>query len=133
MENNQLNLMHLLQNYDDDGKKCSADFLKQKELFNKLVGERLNEIIDLSEKFNQDDLTSHYKGKNNTPKSFGGFDSVIALFKKIRNGKVLLNKTKKNQNEFKSDLSQIKKVGHKTICKKNQCTILKHFTKPKTW
>ena len=105
MENNQLNLIQLLQKYDDgDGKKGSADFLKQKELFNKLVDERLNEIIDLSEKFNQDDLTSHYKGKNNRPKNFGGFDSAIALFKKIRNGKVLLNKTNK---KIKMNLNQI--------------------------
>ena len=36
---------------------------KQKELFNKLIDERLEKIIDLDEKVNRDDLIYKYKGR----------------------------------------------------------------------
>ena len=41
-------------------------------------------------------------------KSCNDFDNVFSFLKKIRDGEIVLEKVKKNQNEFKSDLTEIK-------------------------
>ena len=51
-------------------KKDSPSFLKQKEIFSKLIDERPDKILKLSKKINSDDLAFHFKVKNIGDKAF---------------------------------------------------------------
>ena len=59
---------------------------KQKEIFNKLVDEKLEKITDLDEKVNNDDLIYRYKGKFADTK-FDEFDNALGIINKIRDSK----------------------------------------------
>ena len=78
--------------------KDSPMILKQREILNKFVDERLYEITELDEKVNTDDLMYRYEGKTADEK-FDEFD----------NGKISLADAKNDPAEFKSSLSEIKK------------------------
>ena len=111
---------------------------KQKEIFNKLVDERLDEITELDEKFNADNLIYKYKGHTADLK-FNKFDNSHSLIDKIKKGEISLADTKNNQIKFKSELGEIKKAnkkkqikGAKKKKKKKLCTTLKCFIKEGT-
>ena len=95
---------------------------KQKEIFNEIVDERLEEITDLDEKVNSDDLIYRYKGSTANVK-LDQFDDAFSLLDKIRDGKISLTNAKNDQAEFKSDLNEIKK-GNKKHGSKEQKTSL---------
>ena len=102
--------------YDDED---SPLILKQQEMFNKLVDERLDEITNLDKQVNHDDLIYRCKGK--TPdENFDTYDNALNIIDKIKNGKIKLADAKNNQIKFKSNLSEIKR-GPKKIkrAKKN--------------
>ena len=86
---------------------------RQKEIFNKLVDERLEKITDLNERVNRDDLIYRYKGKV-ADKKFDEFDNAPDIINKIRDGKKDLADVNKNQQEFKFDLGEIKKGAKKS-------------------
>ena len=96
--------------YDDEDTPFIS---KQKEIFNELVDERLEKIIDLDERVNSNDLIYRYKGKNVDAK-FDEFDNALDIINKIRDGKTDLA----NQQKFKSFLGEIKK-GNKSNEQKN--------------
>ena len=81
---------------------------KQEEIFNKLVDERLEEIVDLDKKVNSDNLIYRYKG-NTADAKFDKFDNALHIISKIRNGEISLADVKNNQAKFKSNLREIKK------------------------
>ena len=64
--------------YDKDSPRIS----KQKEIFNKLVDERIEKITDLDEKVNSDNLIYKYKGYTADIK-FNNYDNAIDIIKKI--------------------------------------------------
>ena len=68
---------------------------KQKEIFNKLVAERLEKITDLDERVNSDDLIYGYKGMTDNVK-FDKFDNSLDIVNKIRDGKTELGNVKNN-------------------------------------
>ena len=73
---------------------------KQKEIFNKVVDERIEKITGLDEIVNRNDLIYRYKGKVADTK-FNEFDNALDIINKIREGKKDLadvKKTKKNLN-----------------------------------
>ena len=82
---------------------------KQKEIFNELVRERLDEITNLNKKVNSDSLICRYKGRTADVK-FDKFDNALDLIDEIRNGKISLTHVKNNQAKFKSNLGEIKKA-----------------------
>ena len=49
------------------------------------------------------------KSKNIGRKIFNDFDTVFSFFRKIRDGNRTLEKVKKRQNEYKSDLNELKR------------------------
>ena len=73
---------------------------KRKELFNKLVDEKLEKITDLDKRVNRDDLIYRYKGKL-TDTKFDEFDNALSIINKIRDGKKDLAEVKNNQQDFK--------------------------------
>ena len=76
--------------YDDEDSPLIS---KQKEIFNKLIDKRLNEITKLDEKVNQDDLIYRYKGK--TPDgNFNTYDNTLNLINKIKNDEIKLSEAK---------------------------------------
>ena len=69
---------------------------KQKEIFNKLADERLEEMANLDKKVDCDDLIYKYKG--NAPNSkFDKSDDAFSLLNKIRDGKISLANAKSDQ------------------------------------
>ena len=74
---------------------------KQKEIFNELIDERLEEIIDLDKKFDSDYLIYRWKGRT-TDAKFDKIDNALDILDKIRNGETSLIGVKKNQAKLKS-------------------------------
>ena len=103
----------------------------QKEIFNKLVDERLKKITDLDKKVNRDDLIYRYKGKFADTK-FDEFDNALGIINKIRDGKEDLADVKNNQQDFKLYLGEIKTGAKNQKNKKILCTILKCSIKQET-
>ena len=60
---------------------------KKKEIFNKLVDQRLGETTNLDKEVNSDDLTRRYKG-NTSDAKFNEFDKAFSLLDKIRDGEI---------------------------------------------
>ena len=78
--------MKTIKKYDYDAE--GTPFIsKQKEMFNKLVDERLEKITDLDKKVNGDDLIYRYKG-NIADVNFNQFDNALDIIDKIRDGKI---------------------------------------------
>ena len=61
MENNLLNLMHLLKNNYDTEKKSP---LKEKEIYDKIDAERNNEIYTLNNRIKYGKLTYYFKSED---------------------------------------------------------------------
>ena len=78
----------------------------QKEIFNKLVDKRLEEITNLDKKVNPNDLIYRYKGFTADTK-FNGFDNAFRLLDKIRDGKISLA-------DAKNDQEKTKNIDHKS-------------------
>ena len=91
---------------------------KQKEIFNKLLDEKLEKINDLDEKVNNNDLIYRYKGKFADTK-FNEFDNALGIINKIGDGKEDLAGVKKNQRRFKYYLGETKKGAKKSKEQKN--------------
>ena len=103
MENNWLDLRHLTKNdYETENKL----FLNEKEMYDKIDVERSNEINTLNNKIKYDKLTYHFKNVNKTPISFNDFNRPLSFIRKIKDGSIDLEKAKKNQEKFKSNLKQ---------------------------
>ena len=83
---------------------------KQREMFNKLADERLEEITKLDKKVNPDDLIYRYKDSTANAK-FNEFDNAFNLLDKIRGREIILADVKQHQAEFKSNLREVKKVN----------------------
>ena len=98
--------------------------LKKKEIFNKLVNERIEKITDLDEIINRNGLIYRYKGKV-ADKKFNEFDNALDIINKIWDGKKDLADVKKNQEKFIYYLGEIKKGSKKSKEQKTLCTIFK--------
>ena len=85
---------------------------KQKEIFNKLVNERLKEIIKLGQNVNPDHLIHKHKDPTADAK-FDEFDNALNLLDKISEDEISLADAKNFQAEFKSNQSEIKKGNKK--------------------
>ena len=79
---------------------------KQKEMFNKLSDERIEEITGLNKKVNPDNLIYRYKGPAADVK-FGEFDNALNLLKKIKEGEISLAIAKNDQTGLRSNLGEI--------------------------
>ena len=62
--------------------KDTPSISRQKEIFNKLIDERLEKITDLDERVNRDDLINRYKSKA-ADKKFDEFDNALDIISKI--------------------------------------------------
>ena len=110
-----------IKKYDYDAEDAPF-ILKQKEIFNELVDERLQKMTDLDKKVNSDDLICKYKG-NNADVIFNEFDKTLDIIDKIRDGKIDLANVKNNKEKFKTYLGEIKKGNKKHRSKVQENTL----------
>ena len=80
----------------------------QKQIFNELVDERVEEITNLDKKVNSNDLIYKYKG-NTADAKFDECDNALGIINKVQNGEISLTDVKNNQEKFRSYLEKIKK------------------------
>ena len=78
----------IIKKNDDDTKKGSPLILKQKELFNKLVNEKKEKILNFNKKIDFDNLTYNFKDKRITKIDLNDFDNAINFLKMIGDGKI---------------------------------------------
>ena len=69
---------------------------KQNKIFNELVDERHEKVIDLDKRVNSDALIYRYKG-NTANVKFDEFDNALNIINKIHNGEIRLANVKNNQ------------------------------------
>ena len=91
-----------------------------KEIFEKLVKERFDEIKELTNEINHDDLAYYFTG-NTARKRFDDFNNSIKLFRKIQSDEMKLGEAKKLQNVFKSNLNKVSKGRYKS--EEQKCTL----------
>ena len=113
-------MKEVITKFDYDNGRNSPSFLKQKEIFDKFIDEKRNEILKLSEKCDYDDLAYYQESKNIGDKSVNNIDDAFNIFKKIKDANITLAKAKKNQHEYEPNLNEKKS-------KKVHYTTLKHF------
>ena len=106
MENNWLNLMHLLKkDYDTE----NTLLLKEKEIYNKMVAERNNEVNTLNNTIKYDKLTYYFNSQDKIPISFNRFNCPLVLIINVKDGSIDLGKTKENREKFRSNLNETTK------------------------
>ena len=84
----------------------------------KLVGERLDEITELTDEINSNDLIFYFK-VNTAGKRFNDFNNSIELLEKDQSGEMKLEEAKKLQNVFKSNIKNISRRETKSERKKS--------------
>ena len=89
------------------GEEDSLKLLKQKEIFDELVHEKMLEINNLSEG-NYFNNLNYYNASKNAPKYFVHFKGPLIIYD-IKNGRISLQKEEKIQEEFRSELHEILK------------------------
>ena len=62
---------------------------QKQEIYEDIANKRVEEIQDLSKHTNFNNLTYHYKGKND-PKSFTGFKGPLSFCKSIKESNITL-------------------------------------------
>ena len=87
---------------------------EQKNIFNKLVGEKLHELKNLRNKVNPDNLIYKYKTDGISPKDFKDYQNPTVLIKYFRDGNINPKEVLKAQINSKSDLDEIKKGNPKS-------------------
>ena len=93
--------------------KKSPQCIQNKKNFLTVANKIMEEIQDLSKEIDLNNLTYHYKGKND-PKKFIGSKGPLSFYRSIKEGHITLVKQKNNKKEFKLDLNEILKGSKKS-------------------
>ena len=91
---------------------------EQKKVFNELIVERSSEFHNLEKGINN--LIYKYKTERKSPKDFSVYQNSINSYENLRDGNINPKEVLKNQINFKSDSSEIKKIKI-TIRRSNKC------------
>ena len=108
---------------DDDDDDDDVEVLKQKETYNKLFDEKLNEIREISKEMDYKSLIYAFTTKVIGLVNFIEFKGPFSLLKEIRNGDISLKMAKKYQKNLKRKLDQIKSGNPKHESGKQLYTI----------
>ena len=85
--------------------RSGVPYEKQKEIFNRLVKERVLEFYDIKDKIDPDNLVYTLKTDENETKDFGNYQTPLKLFEDLRDGNINLaesiKKSSKVQIKFK--------------------------------
>ena len=94
--------------YYDDDDYDDESLEQKKESFNKLFDKKLNEIQKLSKKIDYKNLNYNFITKSSGSINFIKFKGPLSLFKKIRDGDILLEMAEEDQEKFRRELGQIR-------------------------
>ena len=114
IENQGQKQVEALENLKPKEQKTIADksyddeFLKQKEAYNKIYDEKLNEIQEMRKEIDYKSLVYNFTSKISGSINFIKFKGPFGLFKEIKEGNISLKVAGKDQDKFKRELSQIK-------------------------
>ena len=108
-------------------------FLREKEIYDKIVAKRSNETNALNNKITLDKLIYHFRNENSIPISFNGFNRQSSFVRKIKDGFIDLEKTIENQEKIKSNLKEriMAEWEHKSEEQKNNKNNLEMFYQTK--
>ena len=101
---------------------------QKQEIYEDIANKRMEEIQDLSKHTNFNNLTYHYKGKND-PKSFTGFKGPLSFCKSIKESDTTLEKAEEQQKEFKLELNKTVKGSKKPEDQKSAISNIKTLYK----
>ena len=87
--------------------KCDDEILMQKETYNRLLSERLDEIQEISKQIEYNNLTYPFKTKGISSIHFIKYKGPFNIFKEIRDGNKALQEIEKDQESLKSSLREI--------------------------
>ena len=79
----------------------------QEKNFNRLLDERMDEIQKIGKEFDLNNLTYYFISPNIAQINFIRFRGPLHVFEEIKNGNLLIEKIKKEQENFKSNLGEI--------------------------
>ena len=91
--------------------------MNKRKIFHELIEERSSGFKDLEKRISPDNLIYSYKNERIIPKDFRNYQNPIELFKDLRNVNISPNEVLKDQINFKSYLSEIKKGNPKSKSK----------------
>ena len=77
-----------------------------KEIYDKILNERMDEIIELSREINFNNLIYHFKGSSIST-SFTVFGGRMDVYNQLKNGYKTLSQVGEDHRKFRSELGQI--------------------------
>ena len=77
-----------------------------KEVYDKILEERMNEILKIRKKIDYDNLIYNFKG-NTDPINIAKFEGPIYIYDDMKNSKTTLQQIEKQQKDFKKELNEI--------------------------
>ena len=77
-----------------------------KEVYDKILEERMNEILKIRKKIDYDNLIYNFEG-NTDPINIAKFEGPIYIYDDMKNGKTTLQQIEKQQKDFKKELNEI--------------------------
>ena len=96
-----------------------------KEIYNKILEERMDEILEMSKEINYNNLVYYFKGPT-PPKNFAIFDGPIYTYDQLKNGNISLQQVEKQQKDFRKELNEITS-GNPKHKSSNQLCVIKIF------
>ena len=114
MENNWLNLIHLLKKTLVSTEIAYHLQRNKQKIFNQLIKERSSEFWNLEKIINSDKLIYRHKTERTSLKHFRNNQNRTKLLKSLRDSNVNPKKVSKNQSNFKSHLGEIIKGNSKS-------------------
>ena len=77
-----------------------------KEIYDKILEERMDEILEMSNKIDFNNLTYNFKGQTASI-NFGKFGGPMYIYGHMKNGDTTLQQVEKQQKDFKKELNEI--------------------------
>ena len=77
-----------------------------KEIYNKILEERMYVILEMSKKIDFSNLVYHFKGPTH-PVNFAISDGPMYTYNQLNNGDISLQQVEKQQKDFKKELNEI--------------------------
>ena len=77
-----------------------------KEIYDKILEERVNEILKMRDKIDFNNLTYNFKGQTASI-NFGKFGGPMYIYGHMKNGDTTLQQVEKQQKDFKKELNEI--------------------------
>ena len=88
----------------ESNNKCSIS----KDIYDKLLDERIDEILEMTREMNYNSLVYHFKDSHISPISFTEFGGPLYTYDQLKKGDKTLKQVEEEQKIFKSELGQTK-------------------------